>query len=195
MRKVSTDPVLGNSGVLALAIVFTLLLNLDSTSAQSPGAQSRHCCQDMWDPNWMQRDMWGAGRMGPGKRQRMKRHRVFMHEGIPVEYRGARNPFSSDAKTIGEGRTLYPENCSSCHGEKGMGDGVGAKSLSPSPALLAYLIKMPMSSDEFLLWSISDGGITFGTAMPSFKDVLTRGKIWKIVTSMRAGFPVQLTQQ
>jgi mono/diheme cytochrome c family protein len=72
-----------------------------------------------------------------------------------------------------------------------MGDGEGGKSLSPSPALLANLIEMPMSVDEFLLWSISDGGTAFGTAMPAFKDVLTRDEIWKIVTYMRAGFPVQ----
>ncbi|MBE7638697.1 MULTISPECIES: c-type cytochrome [unclassified Sneathiella] len=191
MRKVSAESVLGISGVLALAIVVTLVLNLNSASAQSPGTQSQLCCQDMWDPNWMQRDMWGPGKMGPGMRQRMERHRVFMHEGIPVAYRGARNSFSSDAKTIGEGRALYRENCASCHGAKGMGDGEGGKSLSPSPALLANLIEMPMSVDEFLLWSISDGGTAFGTAMPAFKDVLTRDEIWKIVTYMRAGFPVQ----
>jgi mono/diheme cytochrome c family protein len=75
-----------------------------------------------------------------------------------------------------------------------MGDGEVAKSLSPSPALLAHMIQMPMSVDEYMLWSISDGGSAFGTAMPAFKDVLTNDEIWKIVTYMRAGFPVEQTQ-
>jgi mono/diheme cytochrome c family protein len=45
-----------------------------------------------------------------------------------------------------------------------------------------------------MLWSISDGGAAFGSAMPAFKDVLSRDEIWKIVTYMRAGFPDELSQ-
>lgn len=143
----------------------------------------------------MQRDMWGPGRMGSGMQQRMARHWTFMHQGIPVAYRAARNPNSPVAKTIGEGRTLYQENCASCHGASGMGDGEAANTLNPSPALLAYMIQMPMSVDEYMLWSISDGGASFGSAMPAFKDVLTQDEIWNIVTFMRAGFPGGQTQQ
>jgi mono/diheme cytochrome c family protein len=76
-----------------------------------------------------------------------------------------------------------------------MGDGEVAKSLSPSPALLAHMIQMPMSVDEYMLWSISDGGAALGTAMPAYKDVLTKDEIWEIVTYMRAGFPVDQAQQ
>ncbi|MAT64611.1 MAG: hypothetical protein CMN57_03085 [Gammaproteobacteria bacterium] len=76
-----------------------------------------------------------------------------------------------------------------------MGDGEVANSLNPSPALLAYMIQMPMSVDAYMLWSISDGGAAFGTAMPAFKDILTQDEIWKIVSYMRAGFPVGQTQQ
>jgi len=125
----------------------------------------------------------------------MARHWAFMHQGIPAEYRGARNPLSPDAKTINEGRTLYQGNCVSCHGKTGMGDGEAARSLSPSPALLAYMIQMPMAVDEYMLWSISDGGAAFGTAMPAFKEALTKDEIWKIVTYMRAGFPKGQIQQ
>ncbi len=150
---------------------------------------------DMWNPNWMQRDMWGPGRMGPGMQQRMARHWSFMHQGIPAAYQGARNPLSTDAKTISEGRTLYQDNCASCHGATGMGDGEVANSLNPSPALLAYMIQMPMAVDEYMLWSIADGGEAFGTDMPAFKDALKRDEIWKIIAYMRAGFPTGKTQQ
>ena len=63
------------------------------------------------------------------------------------------------------------------------------KSLMPSPALLAYMIKRPISVDEYLLWAIADGGEAFATAMPAFKDKVSREDIWKIVAYMRAGFP------
>jgi hypothetical protein len=70
-----------------------------------------------------------------------------------------------------------------------MGDGQAAKSLRPPPALLAYMIQMPMSVDEYMMWTISEGGNQFGTAMPAYKEVLSKNDIWKIVTFMWAGFP------
>ena len=194
MKIIGTRFALAVSGILALAAVAGYVFNLNA-AAQSPSQGPQPGQWDMWNPNWMQRDMWGPGQMGPGMRQRMARHWTFMHQGIPAEYRAARNPFSPDAKTVEEGRALYQQNCSTCHGATGMGDGERANSLNPSPALLAYMIQMPMSVDEYMLWSISDGGAAFETAMPAFKDVLTRDEVWKIVIYMRAGFPTGPAQQ
>ncbi len=189
MRKIRMSLTLVTFGALALTALAAFALNISGATAQSPDIQTQLCCQDRWNPEWMQRDMWGPGRMGPGMRHRMARHWTFMHQGIPALYRGARNPLSPNAETIGEGRALYQKNCASCHGPTGMGDGEAANSLNPSPALLAYLIQRPMAVDEYMLWSISDGGAAIGTAMPAFKDVLNKDEIWKIVTYMRAGFP------
>ena len=80
-------------------------------------------------------------------------------------------------------------NCASCHGPGGMGGGEAGRSLNPSPALLAYLIQRPLFVDEYLLWTIAEGGRSFGTAMPAFKDILATDDIWRIVLFMRAGFP------
>lgn len=63
------------------------------------------------------------------------------------------------------------------------------RSLLPSPALLAYMIQRPIAVDEYLLWSISEGGKQFDTAMPAFKGTLSREEIWKVIAFMRAGFP------
>jgi hypothetical protein len=70
-----------------------------------------------------------------------------------------------------------------------MGNGEAGRALSPSPALLAYMIRRPISVDEYLLWTVSDGGKAFGTEMPAFKDKLARDDIWRIIAYMRAGFP------
>jgi mono/diheme cytochrome c family protein len=51
------------------------------------------------------------------------------------------------------------------------------------------MIKRQRSVDEYLLWTISDGGAQFGTEMPAYKEILTDNQIWQIVTYMRAGFP------
>ena len=47
----------------------------------------------------------------------------------------------------------------------------------------------PIAVDEYLLWSISEGGRQFDTEMPAFKGTLSREEIWKVIAFMRAGFP------
>jgi mono/diheme cytochrome c family protein len=144
---------------------------------------------DMWDPGWTRRDSWDPQRADQSLRWRMTRHQAFMKEGVPAAYRTARNLMTKTPETIREGSVLYAENCASCHGASGWGHGEAGLALYPSPALLAHLIRMPDAVDEYLLWSISDGGKPFGTKMPAFKDALTEEQIWQIITYMRAGFP------
>jgi mono/diheme cytochrome c family protein len=150
---------------------------------------------DQWSPGGMQHDNWRRETMGSGQRQRMLRHRTFMNEGVPTAYRGARSTVQTTVDTVAAGRALYEANCASCHGATGMGDGEAGRSLSPPPALLSYMVRMPMAVDEYLLWSISDGGERFNTDMPAFRDALSEDEIWKIVVFMRAGFPPVAPEQ
>ena len=164
-------------------------LNLVPSIASAQPSQGQMPGWDMWDPGWMHRPMWDPGHMGPMQQQRMLRHWTFMHQGVPAEYRGQTSTVAPTEATIREGATLYAQNCASCHGPTGLGDGEAGRALNPSPALLAYLINMPMAVDEYLLWTISEGGKPLGTAMPAFKDKLAPEEIWKVVAFMRAGFP------
>ena len=106
---------------------------------------------------------------------------------IDVRPDGKGLPVGSGSVIIGE--ELYTDNCASCHGAQGLGDGQAGRSLEPSPALLRQFVQMPMSGDEYLLWTISEGGERFGTDMPAFEDKLGEEDIWKIIAYMRAGFP------
>ncbi|HSA82267.1 MAG TPA: cytochrome c [Geminicoccaceae bacterium] len=144
---------------------------------------------DMWNPGWMRRESWDPQRADQSLRWRMTRHQAFMKDGVPAAYRAARNPMTNTPDTIREGSMLYAENCASCHDASGLGHGEAGLALYPSPALLAHLIRMPDAVDEYLLWAISDGGKSFGTKMPAFKDALTEEQIWQVITYMRAGFP------
>ncbi len=189
MRRAGPGTVLAVFGLFALASATGIPPGPGAARAQMPETGLEPGRWDRWDPAWMEREIWAPGRMRSGLRQRMARHRAFMHQGTPEAYRGAGNPLPPDPGTIAEGRALYLGSCASCHGADGTGKGSPENSLNPSPALLAYLIQMPKLVDEYMLWSISDGGKEFGSPMPAFKDRLTRDQIWKIVIFLRAGFP------
>ncbi len=138
--------------VFTTALIVFVLALWPHRSGQAQG--SMHPDRfDMWNPHWMHRDRWGSGdgAMGPDYQQRMRRHWFFMHSGLPHAYRGKTNLHSTTPDIIRAGLSLYTKHCTSCHGASGMGDGEAGRDLSPSPALLAYMIQMPMSVDEYML--------------------------------------------
>ena len=182
--------------ILEIALCLTLAIAIAGMSASpgagqsaSPQAQTKEPNVDYWQPLWMQRELWGPGNMPPGMRARLLRQTTYMHYGVQKDYQGAKSTVANSKETIDAGGKLYGEKCASCHGKEGLGDGQAPRSLLPSPALLAFMIQRPISVDEYLLWSIAEGGKQFDTEMPAFKDMLAREDIWKIIAYMRAGFP------
>ena len=174
--------------------VITILIAVAIAAAVAfePGFASRKTGKpagDMWQPDWLQRHLWGAPDADPEMLARMNRHYTFMHVGLPKEYLEAESNIEVNHAAIAEGGRLYVTHCAECHGTDGLGDDVAAQSLSPSPALLRHMIEHPVSVDQYLLWSISEGGADFETGMPAFKDKLSREQIWKIIAYMRDGFP------
>lgn len=128
--------------------------------------------------------MPGMGGMGM-MRHSMVRHRHVMMNGIPASYRNLTNPLPAGEKNIQEGGKLYAAHCASCHGEKGRGDGPAGTALNPPPSHIASLVRMPMATDSYLFWTISEGGTEFKTAMPPFKDTLSADDRWKIILYLR----------
>jgi mono/diheme cytochrome c family protein len=178
-----------NAHLAALLGTVVLLCNLGAPPARSQVQQPAPRGFDYWQPDWMVRELWGPGGMPKGMMVRLLRHTTFMRDGVPKEYEGAKSEVSTGPATIAAGGKLYAEHCAVCHGRDGMGEGEPGRAVSPSPALLAYMIRRPISVDEYLLWAISDGGKQFKSDMPAFKNQLSRDDIWRVITYMRAGFP------
>lgn len=132
---------------------------------------------------------WSLQNLDPEQQQRMLRFSTFVNGGIPHEYSTAENTVGYTVRAIAEGGTLYQTHCQKCHGAMGLGNGDLAYALKPSPALLAYMVQQPVAVDQYLLWSIAEGGKQFGTAMPAFKKRLSQEQIFQIVAYLRAGFP------
>ncbi len=168
------------SGLLVLAVA-------GSVNSQAPPPRAF----DYWQPDWMVRELWGPGRMPKSMMVRLLRHTTYIQFGVPDEFAGAKSSVTTGAETIAAGGRIFTRHCAQCHGKDGTGGGEGSLALSPSPALLAYMIQRPVAVDEYLLWSIADGGKQFGSAMPAFKDQLAREDIWRVIAYMRAGFSEQ----
>ncbi len=116
----------------------------------------------------------------------MQRHRYVMQNGIDGSYQNKVNPYQSNSVDILQnGKALYEKNCASCHGTGGMGDGPAGVNLTPKPANIAAFSKMPMASDAYLNWSISEGGAPIQSPMPAFKSQLSEKQIWEIITYLR----------
>ncbi|MGF1595183.1 MAG: c-type cytochrome [Kiloniellaceae bacterium] len=194
-----TDSIRSGIGTLrALAGAFLLALSCGASQAMAQTGtaddsllQQREDRLDPWNQPADNLPRWDLQSSPPPLLPRAKRHLEFIQAGVPVEYRSLRSPYPQTPKVIEDGGDLYRRNCAACHGTDGRGDGDAGLDLVPSPALLARLMDIQGSVDEYLLWSIAEGGQPFGTAMPSYKDRLTEDQIWQIVAYMRAGFPQQ----
>jgi len=131
------------------------------------------------------------------KREMMMRHRMMDHSmqrhhssmrpgGIPAPYGVMINPLPPSQENIARGAELFQTFCSSCHGKEGQGDGPAGAALKPRPANLTRFIRMPpLSRDSYLIWTISDGGAQFKTAMHSFKQSISEQDRWKIIHFLR----------
>ena len=133
--------------------------------------------------------MQGEGMMGRGGMGNMSmvRHRYVMHNGLDPAYANRSNPLEPTGDVLNSGERLYENNCASCHGPSGKGDGKAGETLDPEPTNIAAFSSMPMASDGYLYWTIVEGGKPLGTAMPAFRDRLEEDEIWQIIVYLREG--------
>ena len=188
MTAAVRHPARRRAQAFAAALLGASFAVLAPAAAQAPGQPGTRPF-DYWQPDWMVRELWGPGRMPKGMMVRLLRHTTYMQLGVPKEYEGASSTAPKTEDTVRAGARLYAQNCASCHGKDGLGDGDAARAVSPSPALLAWMVQRPIAVDPYLLWTIADGGAQFESAMPAYKDRLARDDIWRIIAYMRAGFP------
>lgn len=109
---------------------------------------------------------------------------------VPATYVGKKAPYRFDDRAIlTQGKKVYDDNCASCHGPSGRGDGVVAGALNPKPANLAdktFMQGMPVDCHYYL---IAEG--VKGTGMPPWKGTLKEDDIWKVLIYERSWSGVQ----
>ncbi len=91
-----------------------------------------------------------------------------------------KNPTTSSADNVAEGKALYSKHCASCHGKKGLGDGTKAKEVEGDLG--------DFSSAEF--WSQSEGAIFYKSYigrkdMPNFEKKMSEEDAWYVINYMK----------
>jgi cytochrome c553 len=119
------------------------------------------------------------------------RYTEYMWGDIPDQYADLSNPLPVSQVNISDGEKLYQKQCMTCHGKAGEGDGSTGKQLLPSPANLSFTRRLPIATDTFFFWTISEGGKPFDSAMPAFGKRLSDKEIWQITHYINAGFNVE----
>jgi mono/diheme cytochrome c family protein len=91
-----------------------------------------------------------------------------------------KNPVKSDDAAIKEGKELYGQQCKSCHGAKGKGDGTKAEKIDISCGDFSSA-EFQKQTDGEIYWRTTEGR----KPMPSFKEKLSDNERWAIVNYMR----------
>jgi copper transport protein len=91
------------------------------------------------------------------------------------------NPFPPNPESLNIGRQRYQQDCQSCHGVTGLGDGPLGAGLKPPPLNLRVHVPLHAEGDVFRF--IRDG--VWGTAMQPWGQKLTDEEIWHIVNYLK----------
>ncbi len=104
----------------------------------------------------------------------------------PSDFANMTNPVAGQQDAITAGKQIFDNNCSTCHGTDGKGDGPSASALNPKPANLTFTAQE--TNDAYIHWVVSEGGAAVGlsSAMPSFKGVLSDEQIWQVTSYVKS---------
>ena len=102
----------------------------------------------------------------------------------PARASRKQNPIAADEKSIATGKAMYAQNCLSCHGATGKGDGPAAKDLEKNPGNLANPALWDQT-DGALFWKLTEGR----KPMPSFDKTLSENDRWNVINYVRTLAP------
>jgi len=100
---------------------------------------------------------------------------------IPKEYKTKVNPYKDDASLKMVGLRNYNRHCVSCHGKKGLGDGVMSKTLKTSPGNFTTAEFQKYTDGEIYFLSF----FGFGERPDFTKLIPTEEDRWAVVNYIR----------
>lgn len=107
-----------------------------------------------------------------------------VHNGwfAPDEVVDQKNPFLSHKGALAEGKKIYAEHCSKCHGPSGKADGASSGSLQIELPDFSDKEVTTVETDAAWFWKIRVGQFE----MPPFQLVLKDDQVWKVIIYVRS---------
>jgi len=102
----------------------------------------------------------------------------------PADAKNVKNPQAakkSDPKVLGDAKKVVEQNCVTCHGPNGKGDGPAAAALPPPKPADWTSSRVASETDGEIFWKISNGR----GAMPPWKH-LPEQQRWELVNYIRS---------
>jgi mono/diheme cytochrome c family protein len=105
----------------------------------------------------------------------------------PAEARARVNPLEPTDTALLKGRALYQKHCTSCHGDKGKGDGPAERFSNETPTDLTDAAAQARWTDGEIFWKISTGRREHADViMPALANkVPSEEDRWKVVLFVR----------
>lgn len=99
---------------------------------------------------------------------------------VPKIAKKIKNPLPSTKLALKLGEKLFAQNCETCHGETGIGDGPSAKFLGEKlPDLTSKSVQSQV--DGVLFYKITKGR----APMPAFRTILSSKQRWTVIDYIR----------
>lgn len=95
-----------------------------------------------------------------------------------------KNPFAGDIEATKKGAELYQQNCASCHGPAGLGDGPAGLSLNPKPRNLTATAEYKLGKGDLGIFRTIKYG-SDGTGMTGWDGRMTDEESWKVTNFVR----------
>ncbi len=99
----------------------------------------------------------------------------------PDEEKGKKNPVPATKESIERGKAIFMENCATCHGKEGHGDGPSREFIPMNPANLADPKFAALRTDGEWFWKITTGR----TPMNPYEDYIEEEDRWSVVNFLR----------
>jgi len=103
---------------------------------------------------------------------------------VPSRWARNENPIPRSDKSVTDGQRLYEQECFTCHGEQGKGDGPSSDVLEEEVRDLTEP-EVSNQTDGALFFKITAGR----KPMPSYRKLLTDDERWEVIHYLRTLMP------